>query len=239
MSNQASPRPGLNSLTFSGSDLYEKTHRRYLGTGVRSLDRLLSGGIPRGHITQIMGPSSSGKTSLLLSIVAQTTARGEWVAYIDPSSSLDPAFAQRGGVDLKRLLWIRGPKKIFKATDILVGAGGFGLVVLDLVTQKRTMDPRIFQKTSFSAWFRLKRAALRTSTALLILGQGGNAGSAVSRVISLRRRKTQWSSATDKTSFKSTDPRHTGLLRGIRNEFTLLRGKDSHAHATFYCHFQL
>ena len=227
----------IASLTLSGSELCEKTHRQYLGTGIRTLDLLLSGGIPRGHITQIMGPSSSGKTSLLLSILAQATARGEWVAYLDPFSSLDPAFAQKAGIDLKRLLWIRGPKKIFKATDILVGAGGFGIVVLDLVTQGRTMDPRIFQDVPFPVWFRLKRAARQTSTALLILGEGINAGSAVSRVLSLRRRKTQWSGATGKK--KSTDPRHARLLRGICNELELLRGKDPHTHATFYCHFQL
>jgi hypothetical protein len=184
-----------------------------------------------------MGPPSSGKTSLLLSILAQATARGEWVAYIDPFSSLDPDFAQKAGIDLKRLLWIRGSKKILEATDILVGAGGFGVVVLDLVTQGRTMDSRIFQKTSFPAWFRLKRAARKTSTALLILGQGVNAGSAVSRVISLRRQKTQWSGTTDKKT--GTDPHHARLLHGICNELELLRGKNSHSHATFYCHFQL
>ncbi len=239
MLNQTWSRPEIDSLTLSGSEFYEKNHRQYLGTGIRPLDVLLSGGILRGHITQIVGPSSSGKTSLLLSILAQATARGEWVAYIDPFSSLDPAFAQKAGIDLKRLLWIRGPRRVFKAIDILVRAGGFGVVVLDLVTQGKTMNPQILQKTPFTAWFRLKRAARRTSTALLILGQAVNAGSAVSRVISLRRRETQWSSTTDPTSSKDTDPRHARLLHGICNELELLRGKNAHAHATFYCHFQL
>jgi len=239
MLNQTWSRPEIDSLTLSGSEFYEKNHRQYLGTGIRPLDVLLSGGILRGHITQIVGPSSSGKTSLLLSILAQATARGEWVAYIDPFSSLDPAFAQKAGIDLKRLLWIRGPRRVFKAIDILVRAGGFGVVVLDLVTQGKTMNPQILQKTPFTAWFRLKRAARRTSTALLILGQAVNAGSAVSRVISLRRRETQWSSTTDPTSSKDTGPRHARLLHGICNELELLRGKNAHAHATFYCHFQL
>jgi hypothetical protein len=237
MLNQTRSQPEIDSLTLSGSELYEKTHRQYLGTGIRPLDLLLSGGISRGHITQIVGPSSSGKTSLLLSILAQATARGEWVAYIDPFSSLDPAFAQKAGIDLTRLLWIRGPKRVFKALDILVGAGGFGVVVLDLVTQGETMNPRIFQRTPFTVWFRLKRAARQTSTTLLILGQAINAGSAVSRVISLKRRETQWSSTTDKT--RDTDSRHARLLLGICNELELLRGKDAHANATFYCHFQL
>lgn len=237
MLNQTRSQPEIDSLTLSGSELYEKTHRQYLGTGIRPLDLLLSGGISRGHITQIVGPSSSGKTSLLLSILAQATARGEWVAYIDPFSSLDPAFAQKAGIDLKHLLWIRGPKRVFKALDILVGAGGFGVVVLDLVTQGETMNPRIFQRTPFTVWFRLKRAARQTSTTLLILGQAINAGSAVSRVISLKRRETQWSSTTDKT--RDTDSRHARLLLGICNELELLRGKDAHANATFYCHFQL
>ncbi len=227
----------IASLTLSGSELCEKTHRQYLGTGIRTLDLLLSGGIPRGDITQITGPSSSGKTSLLLSILAQATAQGEWVAYLDPFSSLDPAFAQKAGIDLKRLLWVRGPEKMLKAADILVGAGGFGVVVLDLVTQGRTMDLGTFQQTPFPVWFRLKRAARQTSTAFLILGTGVNAGSAVSRVLSLRRRKTQWSGTTGKK--ENSNLRHARLLRGIYNELELLRSKDPHAHATFYCHFQL
>ena len=78
---------------LTGTALQRKTQEEYLPTGIKRLDRLLCGGIARGHLTEIVGPLSSGRTSLLFSILAQTTNRGELVAYIDPQASLDPASA--------------------------------------------------------------------------------------------------------------------------------------------------
>lgn len=240
-------RQKIGAFILRGSELREKTHKKFLSTGVKHLDLFLSGGIPRGQITEIIGSSSSGKTSFLFSILAQATTQGEWVAYIDPFASLDPAFAQKAGIDLQRLLWVRGgtsflPDKILKAADILAGAGGFGVVVLDLETG-REMDPEVFKKIPFHIWFRLKRAVQGTSTILLILAKEAKAGSAVSRAISLRRRKTQWCFTTDEKSsfrqayFRPDYPRHACLLRGICNEMELLRGENPYSHATFYCYF--
>ncbi|MCZ6770272.1 MAG: hypothetical protein O7D93_13610, partial [Acidobacteria bacterium] len=164
---------------------------------MKHLDLLLSGGIPRGQMTEIIGPASSGKTSLLLSILSQATTRGEAVAYIDSFASLDPIFARKAGIELQRLLWVRGgtsflPEKTLKAADILAGAGGFGVVVLDLETQGREVNSGAVQKIPFHCWFRLKRIVQGTPTILLILGNEATAGSAASVVISLRRRKAQW-----------------------------------------------
>jgi len=191
---------------------------------MKHLDLLLSGGIPRGQITEIIGPSSSGKTSLLFSILSQAT-----VAYVDSLSSLDPAFAQKAGIDLQRLLWVRGGA--LKAVDILAQAGGFGVVVLDPGTQGREAHPKALHTIPFRCWFRLKRAVQGTPTILLILGNEATAGSAASVVISLRRRKAQWSFTTREVS-----PRHACLLRGICTDVELLRGKNPN-HATFYSHF--
>jgi hypothetical protein len=195
------------SSTLRGSQFKEKTQRTFLSTGMKHLDLLLSGGIPRGQITEIVGPSSSGKTSLLLSILSQATQRGEVVAYVDSFSSLDPAFARKAGIDLQRLLWVRGGA--LKAVDIL----------------------ETLHKIPFRCWFRLKRAVQGTSTILLILGNEATAGSAASVVISLRRRKAQWGFTS-----REVPLRHACLLRGICTEVELLRGKNPN-HATFYSHF--
>ena len=76
-------------------------------TGFATLDALLGGGIPRGQITELVGQASSGRTSVTFAIVAEATARGEVAAYIDATDSLDPRSAQRAGIALDRLLWVR------------------------------------------------------------------------------------------------------------------------------------
>ena len=227
MLHHATARQIINS-TLRGSQLKEKTQKTFLSTGMKHLDLLLSGGISRGQITEIIGPSSSGKTSLLLSILSQATQRGEVVAYVDYLSSLDPAFARKAGIDLQRLLWVRGGA--LKAVDILAQAGGFGVVVLDPGTQDREAHPEALHKIPFRCWFRLKQAVQGTPTILLILGDAATAGSAASVVISLRRRKAQWSFTS-----REVPLRHASLLRGICTEVELLRGKNPN-HATFYSH---
>src|SRR2546427_2186727 len=76
--------------------------------GVSPLDARLDGGFPRGQLSEVIGPRSSGRTSLLLRALAAATARGELVALIDALDRLDVASAQAASVDLDRLLWIRG-----------------------------------------------------------------------------------------------------------------------------------
>lgn len=76
-------------------------------TGIPNLDTLLCGGVPRGSIVEVCGSASSGRTSLILSLLAKATERQETCAYVDVSDALDPMSAAAAGVDLKRLLWIR------------------------------------------------------------------------------------------------------------------------------------
>src|SRR6266571_4816756 len=76
-----------------------------LPTGVAAIDALLSGGFPRGQVCEVHGPSSSGKTGLVLSLVARSTRRGALAAWVDPLDRLDPASAASAGADLARLLW--------------------------------------------------------------------------------------------------------------------------------------
>ncbi|MBI3399810.1 MAG: hypothetical protein HY048_00195 [Acidobacteria bacterium] len=76
-------------------------------SGITTLDARLGGGVPRGQLSEIVGPRSSGRTSVLLQLLAAATARGELVAVVDALDMLDVESAAAAGVDLDRLLWVR------------------------------------------------------------------------------------------------------------------------------------
>jgi len=105
-----------------------------LPTGLASLDRALGGGLPRGRVTELTGARSTGRTGLACTIAASATRAGEAIAWVDPEDALDPDTAVAAGIVLERALWVRprGVPDALRATDILLGTGGFGLVVLDL-----------------------------------------------------------------------------------------------------------
>ncbi len=166
-------------------------------TGVASLDAL-TGGLPRGTLTEIFGAPSSGRTSLLLAILAQATARGEVCALIDAGDSFDPASAQAAGVALKRLLWVRCGKNIretrngkretstgvenaLKAADFLLQAGGFGLLAIDLAG----VPPAVARRVPLTSWFRFRRAVEHTPTALLVLAEEAFTKSAAGLVLKM------------------------------------------------------
>src|SRR5579864_3247851 len=77
-----------------------------LSTGIPELD-VLTGGIPHGCLTEIHGPASSGKTSVLLATIAAATRREETCVLVDASDSFDPASGQAAGIDFGKLLWVR------------------------------------------------------------------------------------------------------------------------------------
>jgi recombination protein RecA len=105
-------------------------------TGSLSLDLALGvGGIPRGRITEIYGPESSGKTTLAQHIVAEAQKLGGTAAYIDMEHALDPAYAARCGVDVENLL-ISQPdtgEQALEITETLVRSGAVDIVVIDSV----------------------------------------------------------------------------------------------------------
>ncbi|HEY9138303.1 MAG TPA: hypothetical protein VIM67_08530 [Terriglobus sp.] len=76
-------------------------------TGIDSIDALLEGGLPVGALTEIVGPESSGRTSLALSSIAQLTAAGKVCAWVDVGDMLKPECAAAAGVALPYLLWVR------------------------------------------------------------------------------------------------------------------------------------
>src|SRR5437868_3049340 len=89
---------------------HEKVDRQPLSTRIASFDRL-SGGLKRGTLIEIVGRGSSGRFSLGLAALAAATQAGEATALVDLGDNLDPHVAQRIGIDLKRLFWVR-PQKL-------------------------------------------------------------------------------------------------------------------------------
>ena len=86
----------------------ERPRTETVSSGIAPIDLLTgAGGLPRGALTEIFGPDSSGRTSLLHSLLAQMTAREEVCALVDSTDAFDPHSAEAAGVDLRRLLWVR------------------------------------------------------------------------------------------------------------------------------------
>ena len=105
-------------------------------TGSLSLDIALGvGGVPRGRITEVFGPESSGKTTLCQHIVAESQKMGGTAAYIDMEHALDPAYAAKCGVDIDNLL-VSQPdtgEQALEIVETLVRSGGVDIVVVDSV----------------------------------------------------------------------------------------------------------
>jgi hypothetical protein len=162
-------------------------------SGIPQLDAL-TGGLPRGCLTEICGPDSCGHTTVMLSALAAATRRDEICALIDASDSFDPLSAAAAGLDLGRFLWVRcgtparararkrSPatslgewqrrrmedpvEQALRATDLLLQSRGFGMVALDLAGVPAQTARRI----PLTTWFRFRRAVENTPTILLVIG---------------------------------------------------------------------
>ncbi|MBX3003262.1 MAG: recombinase RecA [Anaerolineales bacterium] len=105
-------------------------------TSALSLDIALGvGGIPRGRVTEIYGPESSGKTTLCQHIVAEVQKRGGTAAFIDMEHALDPNYAAKCGVDIEKLLVAQPDtgEQALEIAEALVRSGAVDLVVIDSV----------------------------------------------------------------------------------------------------------
>ncbi len=214
-------------------------------SGVPAIDAL-TGGLPRGALTEIVGPTSSGRTSLLLSVLAQATARQEACALVDAADAFAPESAVVAGVDLKRVLWVRcclpnspfpsleragmencGKKKAkldpgahveqaLKTADLLLQSGGFGVVALDL----SDVPPVIARRVPLTSWFRFRRAVENTPTVLLALEQQAYAKAAASLVLGLARRDCRWQAVSQQSA-----PTHTRVLEEMEINAEVLRSQ--------------
>src|SRR5215510_7589980 len=185
-------------------DVFERHERRALeviATGVREIDELLVG-LPRGAITELHGSASSGRTSLMLSALANATAHEEICAFVDCDDTFDLASAAQAGVDFKRTLWVRCGNSLehaFKAVDLILHAGGFGFIALNLCN----VPAKAVRRVISSWWFRFRRAIEDTPTALIVLTPVAAVRSGAALVIELKNDSSVWPSTLSLVSENS------------------------------------
>jgi hypothetical protein len=202
---------------------YERVPGPTLPSGIPALDQY---GIRAGTLTQICSSSeaSSGKTSILVSLLSQVTRTGAFCALVDATDCFDPVGAQRAGVRLDHLLWVRCASKgssqkkhrlnpleqAFKATDILIQNGGFRVIGVDL----GEIGAESLRKVPLTTWFRFSRVVEKTETALLFLTPYPAAASCAALSLNARTVETCWANA---------DCGHMKLLSVTTHEFDLVR----------------
>lgn len=146
---------------------------------------------PRGKITEVFGKGTSGGTTLILSAVSKAAAEGEACVYVDACDALDAGAAGGMGIGLHRLLWVRcggDTPRAMKATDLVLQAGSFGVVVLDLGDVPVEMTRRI----PLNYWYRFRRAVEGTRTIFLVLGQEPNVRQCASCCVEAARSSVVW-----------------------------------------------
>src|SRR5215469_5119845 len=210
---QISAAPKLAAVT-PASSLEIRPAPDKASSGITSLDAL-TGGLPRGCLTEICGPDSSGRTSLLLAALAATTRREEVCTLIDVSDAFHPQSSAAAGVNLERLLWIRcganaqlslsrkrrqatsleewerrrmedPVEQALRAADLLLQSHGFGMVAIDLAGVSLKMARRI----PLTTWFRFRRTVENTPTILLVIGERSCAQSCASLSLQLNNRQS-------------------------------------------------
>lgn len=140
-----------------------------------------------GEITEIVGPLSSGRTSLLMSVLRRATRTGAATALVDVDDALDAVSAARAGVELDRVLWVRCGRRrehALRAADLLVRCPGFSVVALDL----GELAPRL----SLAAAFRLRLATRRSRVALVVLGSRRIAGAGAALAVETAQAGVDW-----------------------------------------------
>jgi len=162
---------------------------RRLPTGIGGLDELLGGGLPRGHLSEIVGGTSSGRTALLHALLASATQRGEVAAVIDLPDALDPPSLARAGVDLARVLWVRPPSAqiAVRCAELILAAGGFGLLALD------GLGARPGRPLPRHVWPRLAQVTRRAGAVCLVCAPRRHAGGAAALALSMTQRRVRWS----------------------------------------------
>jgi hypothetical protein len=154
-------------------------------TGLDTLDALLGGGLPRGALTEIVGRPSAGRTTLACTLMRAVTTRHGLAACIDLPDAFDATHAEASGIDLARILWIRPrtPRDALRAALQVLDANGFALVLVDLD------DGHAPRGVPAAAWLRLTRAAMRTRTAMVVLGRENVAGTFATLRLEVERRR--------------------------------------------------
>jgi len=225
-------------------------------SGIAQIDAL-TGGLPRGCLTEVCGPESSGRTTVMLAAIAAVTRREEICALIDASDALDPHSATAAGVNLERLLWVRcgshaqssalsrkrrqafsleererrrmedPVEQALRATDLLLQSSGFGMVAIDLAGVPLKMARRI----PLTTWFRFRRAVENTPTLLLVTGTQACAQSCATLSLELSRQSSEISRQEKVLSSRSSvlNKRQSSEDRHDSRDETSASEKPSHA----------
>jgi hypothetical protein len=214
-----------------------------ISTGVAAIDAM-TGGLPRGCLTEMCGAASSGRTSLLLATLAAATQRQEACALVDACDAFDPASAAAAGLNFDRLLWVRCEQKYFsprratrnnnaapleqalRVTDLLLQSGGFGIVVLDL----GGVPFKLARRIPLASWFRFQRVVEPTPTVLLVLTPESCAKTCAALLLQLRGESLDLAqrkklSATGNHSEERNFPSHAELLAGFHLSAEVLRSR--------------
>jgi len=207
---------------------------RRLPTGLAPLDALLGGGLPRGHLSEIVGAPASGRTSVLHALLAAVTRGGEVAALVDLPDALDPASLAQAGAQLDRILWVRPPSAplALKCAELILGAGGFAVVAIDLdvgqaspflgprasrpqiPNASSTPPPSASRRLSRATWPRLAQAARGAGAVAVILAQRRLADGVAAVAIQLTQHRPRWSER---------------LFEGLTTSATLTRSRFSPA----------
>ena len=146
----------------------------------------------RGSITEIAGRASSGKTSLLLTLLSKLTSAGEVCAVVDSRGGFDPCSAHLAGVNNDNLLWVKcggNIEKAFMSADYLVQAKGFGAIWLNLVGLSQS-QLRMVPKTY---WYRYRTRIKGTPTLFLVTAEEHITGPASQQSFLFSRERVIWS----------------------------------------------
>lgn len=167
------------------------TEERFPPLPVPGIPSLFGRGLARGSIAEISGKRSAGVTTLSLHVLAEASRRGETCAVVDLHDSFDPASAEAASVQLDRLVWVRcggNAEHAMRAADLILHAGGFGLVLLHL----SDANARVLNRIPLSYWFRFLRVVEHTPTVLLVCSDSPQVKSCASATVQLSQRRTFW-----------------------------------------------
>jgi len=203
--------------------------------GIPEIDAL-TGGLPRGCLTEVCGTASSGRTSFLLRFLAASTWRQEVCALVDVTDAFDPNSAASAGMNFEKLLWVRCGteenssrrrnakeshierrlEQALRVTDLLLQSGGFGLVTIDLGHVPFPMARRV----PLASWFRFQRAVEHTPTVLLVITPAACTQSCAALLLKLKAQPSTFSSQRPLEMSS-----HTRLLEGLEIHAEVVRSR--------------
>jgi recombination protein RecA len=227
MASLAVIRAQVESRLPGALTVYERPAPEVFPTGIASLDEQI-GGIPQSALTQIHAPLnlSSGKTALLVSLMAQVTRREQFCALVDAGDCFDPQSAEAAQVNLARVLWVRCAvrqrlkplEQAFKAADILAQNGGFALIAVDL----GNIEEKLVRKVPLTTWFRFARVVEKMPAALVFLLSYPVAQSCAGLTLRLACAEPGWSSTEKPGEGKIS---HAQLLTRLQCEVEIGRSR--------------